>query len=361
MITTLQYPCIRLVSVGGNGRCNPMRNLAFAGLLLIMALTLCAPLSAQAQNGARASFSLVPVTSDPARPATQSYFIYDAAPGRTITDEVRITNDGTAAGTVRLYPVDATTGPTSGPVYLSAEDPRKDVGAWIELEIAELALGPGESRTVRFTTTIPRDARVGQHLGALVAENTATQQGAAGATLQGSLQERSATAVQVNLPGPAVEKLVVTGVTTALQQVQMLSIGLRNEGTAMVQPEGTITVLDAQGAQIQRIPLSLASILPETEIQYPVPVERQALSAGTYRARVELRYGEQAAVSHETAFDITDAQVAEVYQAAGQQLPAVVTGAPAPRFPILNTAIVLGIVAVAGVAFTVLVREYRAA
>ncbi|PLS78247.1 MAG: hypothetical protein CYG59_19565 [Chloroflexi bacterium] len=330
--------------------------------LLLVAL-LIAPGGSFAREGDSAVFSLQPVRYDPERPATQSYFIYDAHSGQRFTDEVRIRNTGTHAGTARLYPVDATTGQNSGPVYLSQADPRHDVGAWMKLEQTEVSLGPGEERIIRFTVAVPPDARPGQHLGALVAEDIKLKQGNTQGALQINLQRRMALAVQVNLPGPVVEKLVLTNVESAVQQgYQLLLLGLRNDGSEMVKATGTLRVTDAAGQEVQQLALTLDSLLPETEIDYPVPVATQALAAGDYHAVVDLTYGKQGTVHYETTFTITSQQVAQVYTAAGQQLPPLAPGATLA--PALNGTprlmMVLALFVSAAMAITVFIRKRRA-
>src|SRR6266705_1828981 len=124
-------------------------------------------------DGGQANFSLQPVLYDPANPLTQSYFIFDSKPGIVVKSRVRVTNTGTATGSVSLYPVDATTGQTSGAVYLNQDDPRKDVGAWTTLGAQQLTLAAGQSQIVSFQVTIPSTVRPGQHLGGIVAENLA--------------------------------------------------------------------------------------------------------------------------------------------------------------------------------------------
>jgi hypothetical protein len=285
-------------------------------LLVAAALLLFGVLPPAVGAADGASFSIRPVRYDPARPATQSYFIYDVAPGQTIEDEVWISNTGGAVGTVRLYGVDGATGRTSGAVYLSAADPRNAVGAWIALAEGELTLQPGEGRAVRFSVVVPSTAAAGQHLGGLVAEDVAVRQGAANGALQINLQTRSVVAVQVNLPGPQVEQITALGVAAGGEQgYQQLILKLRNDGTMMVKPTGTLVVTGAGGNEVQRIAVKLDTFLPRTEIAYPVLVERQALAAGTYRASLSLAYGTGGATRFEQDFAITDAQVAQVFQA----------------------------------------------
>ncbi len=74
-----------------------------------------------------ASFSMQPILSKSAA-TKQSYFVLDAAHGATVQGTVRVTNTGTARGTVQLYSVDATTGQSGGIVYRSSQAPRHDVG-----------------------------------------------------------------------------------------------------------------------------------------------------------------------------------------------------------------------------------------
>src|SRR5438045_2971522 len=76
-------------------------------------------------DGGQANFGLEPVLYDPSNPLTASYFIFDSKPGIVLKSSVRVSNTGTARGSANLYPVDATTGQTSGAVYLNQNDPRR--------------------------------------------------------------------------------------------------------------------------------------------------------------------------------------------------------------------------------------------
>lgn len=300
-------------------------------LRIVIALALLGSLSTPIYAAGGASFSLRPVHYDPAIPATQSYFIIQAENGLTYQNEVRVTNTGDAAGTAHLYAVDATTGANSGPVYLASTDPRTDVGAWISLDQHELTLEPGESRIVKFTMIVPRDARPGQHLGGLVSENAQLETQAQTGALQVSLQHRMVAAVQVILPGPVVEQLAVTDVNTTVEAgFQLLRIGLRNDGTEMVKPAGTVEIVDAHGQTVQKLKLQLESILPQNEIQYPISIERQALAAGDYQARVAISYGKQGITHANTAFTVSSTQVAQLYEAQQQALPPSVAAASTP-------------------------------
>jgi len=68
------------------------------------------------------------------------YFVYAAKPGTHVTGKAQITNSGDRVGTVKLFAADATTGQTSGAVYLTSGEKRHDVGAWVRLPAKQLEL-----------------------------------------------------------------------------------------------------------------------------------------------------------------------------------------------------------------------------
>ncbi len=307
-------------------------------LALILALTIMmavgsTPPRARAEGTAR--FGLQPVTYNPDVPAGKSYFVFDAQPGASVESKVRVINTGAARGTVRLYPVDATTGQTSGTVFLERDAPQKDTGTWITLDSVELTLDPGESSVVPFRVVVPADVTPGHHIAGIVAEAAKLQENKTGnaapdtAAFQVNIKNLTILAVQLNLPGPVIEQVAVGNVTPGGSGgYQTLLVAMRNEGTVMVKPTGTITVTDTSGQELQRIPLNLDTFLPRTEIQYPVAVQRQALGAGQYRARVELTYGTGGTTSYQGDFTITQAQVSQVFQAPAPLAPPPSIAAP---------------------------------
>ncbi len=333
-----------------------------------LALLFCGLLSTVAAAvDPAAIFSLRPARSDPARPATKSYFVLDATPGRTIDDEVVVRNSGTAAGTVQLFAVDAVTGQNGGATFPSDTDPRRDVGSWIRVNRGSLTLQPGEEQTVAFTITIPADATPGEHLGGLVALDTAIKQGAAG-TLRIDTQNRMVTAVQVNLPGPTIEQMTVAGVSTSgTDGQQFLLLDLRNDGNTLVRPSGTVTVTDATGKTVQELPFKIDTFVPNTGIQYPLAIERQALGPGQYHATVALQYGASGTTAYSGNFDITPAQVAKVFPSAAPLAPPQVAAQPiaAPAAPGRSWgqwwSVIAGVIIVISVGFNLVLLVRRAA
>jgi len=248
-------------------------------LVLGVSLTGILGFSIAHADGGQANFALKPVLYDPSNPVTQSYFVFDSKPGIVVKSSVRVTNTGTARGSVSLYTVDATTGQTSGAVYLNHDDPRKDVGAWMTLGARQLTLNPGQNQVVSFEVAIPSKVRPGQHLGGIVAENltqSSSQQN--NSAIQIKVKNLTIVAVQVNLPGTSVEQLVGTGVQAGGDNgYQQLLLGLSNTGTVMLKPSGSLQVANAQGQVVKNVSLKLDTFLPQTAIYYPVAITGHSL------------------------------------------------------------------------------------
>jgi len=286
---------------------------------------------ASAALAGQPSFALRPVTYDPQIPATKSYFVLDPVPGTTVQSSVRVTNVGNQAGAIRLYPVDGTTGQTSGAVYLAGRDPRRDVGAWITLGARRLMLRPGQSAVVPFTVRIPVGAREGDHLGGIVGENAALTSGGKGA-LEVKIRHLTIAAVLVRLPGTPIAGLNVTR-AEALggNGYQYVQLDVANTGTIMMKPVGALTLRTAAGKPVASRKLALDTFLPQTHISYPVVLPRRVLRPGNYVASVTLAYGNRVLGGgdgvgvggpiqlHRTlAFRVSPSQTATVYVGAPQ-------------------------------------------
>ena len=256
------------------------------------------------------------------------YFVYDAKPGTRVTGKVQITNSGNRVGTVKLFAADATTGQTSGTVYLTSGEKRHDVGAWVRLPAKQLELGPRETRVVPFTVVVPSGAAVGQHVGGIVAE---TAQRATGpkskgkANVQITVRNLAIVAVQVNVPGPTVTRFSILGVRAGGRKgYQQVFVRMRNDGNVMAKPSGSITIEDAKGHEVLSTDFQLDTFLPRTTIDYPVNVTKRALDVGTYSTRVELAFAGgdgRRAVHASPTLRVTPANVSQVFTSAAPPTP----------------------------------------
>jgi hypothetical protein len=257
-------------------------------LALVISLT---AVGAMADVGTAAAagavFSITPTSRAP-------YFVFDSSPGALIRGAVNVVNVSSVGGTARLFAVDATTGQTSGAVYESEGAPRRMVGAWIKPGSGTVTLGPHQGASVSFSVAVPAGERGGQYLGGLVvAPVTPT---ATSTTNKGShifhvnIQEIAVVAVQVDLPGPLVPRLLITGVSASGRPgYQTLLLSLDNTGNSLLKGRGRINV-SRSGRSVLDQTFRLDTMVPDTSIDFPVYVRGPRLPPGQYVARVTVPY-----------------------------------------------------------------------
>ena len=264
------------------------------------------------------SFSVHPSRYDPSNIATKSYFILDSKPNTTAENGISITNTGAATGTVTLYAVDATTGQNSGLVYNTKDAPRHDVGSWLHLSQQQLILAPGQNETVTFQISVPKGARPGQHIGGIVAESIAQASTQQNNTLHVNVQSLSIVAVQLNVAGPQMDRLEMSGIQTGgANGNQNLLIHLSNTGTTLLKPYGTLQVVDALGNIRQKLTMKMDTFLPDTTISYPVYIQNRPLEAGNYTVELRLTYGNKHRLNTKRVLTVTQQQVSQVFTSQG--------------------------------------------
>ncbi|MBA2394276.1 MAG: DUF916 domain-containing protein [Ktedonobacteraceae bacterium] len=287
-----------------------------AALLIVVVLgilSVLAPGRALARNSWVAHnpiFSIMPFYSHKTNQLPRSYFIYNLQPDGQIQDYVQVKNTGTARGSVKLHPVDAFTAQTSGMAFHAHDDPRRDVGAWISLRSKPLTLNPGESVDIPFSLNVPEHVRPGQHYGGIIAESlyqpyvqsTGSDHNSIGIHIRSLI----ILGVSVTLPGKTVERLQATGVNYDQQShYQRVLLQLRNTGTQMLHPFGSLHILDQKGKMLQNISLKLNAFLPQNAISYPVYIRYNALTPGkTYTAKIHLEYEHNHVLDYTTTFTV---------------------------------------------------------
>jgi hypothetical protein len=180
---------------------------------------------------------------------------------------------------------------------------------------------------IRFTVTVPRAVRNGQHLGGIVAENAALSRGPAVKRGKGKfridVRSLAITAIQVNLPGAPFPSLDVHGIRAGGSGgYQALLLQIANQGNQLLKGSGSLAVTDSSGQLVQNRRFVLDTFVPQTHIDYPVAVAgNKSLPAGRYHGTVVLHYAGHA-VKRAFDFSISNKQVTQVFGArGGQQSP----------------------------------------
>ncbi|MCX5013865.1 DUF916 domain-containing protein [Streptomyces sp. NBC_00555] len=255
-----------------------------AGLLLLLGAGLLpAATATAADNG---TWGVFPTPAAGAAMTDRAYFFHQGAAGSTVQDSATILNSSDKELTFQVFATDAMNTPAGGAfALLPVETEPKDVGAWIGLppETATTVTVPAKGRKdIPFTVKVPADATPGDHVGGIVALNTAVE----GVQQEGKVQvgvKRSVGArLYFRVPGPVTAGLSVEDVKVSRSAPLLpwvgdaratISYALVNRGNVVVEPRVTVTAEGLFGREVLNRPareLKLV-LLPGQRIELTEP------------------------------------------------------------------------------------------
>ncbi|MGP3686120.1 WxL protein peptidoglycan domain-containing protein [Streptomyces sp. IBSNAI002] len=218
-----------------------------AGLLLLGTGLLPATTATAADNG---TWGVFPTPAAGAAMTDRAYFFHQGAAGTTVQDSATILNSSDKDLTFQVFATDAVNTPVGGAfALLPVETKPADVGAWIALapEAAGTVTVPAKGRKdIPFTVKVPADATPGDHVGGIVALNTAVE----GVQQEGKVKvgvKRSVGArLYFRVPGPVTPGLSVEDVRVSRSAPLLpwvkdaratVSYALVNRGNVVVEPK----------------------------------------------------------------------------------------------------------------------------
>ena len=130
-----------------------------------------APLTTGAMSAGGMSIAPAPNPTFPDR--NKGWFIYEQVePGTVIEDVARVINLDNKTATIAIEAVDAGMNSDGGFGLVGSPEENVDIGKWIELSKTEVTLPANKEQIVPFKITVPADAEVGDHIGALAVYQT---------------------------------------------------------------------------------------------------------------------------------------------------------------------------------------------
>ena len=235
---------------------------------------------ASASAASIGGFGVRPAHADPNNPATRAYFIIHAPGGSTRHEAVVVTNGGTKPLVLEVDAVDGLTGVTSGVVYANRGVPVHGAGAWVTPTVPRVTVAPRSSTRVRFTVTVPRFVRPGDHVAGIAFE--ALQPTKSASSFSVTVVVRTVVGIEVEVPGPATPQLRIYSLALAPlpgTTVPSAVVTLEDVGRKLCRPQLAVA-LTGQDATT-RATQTLGTILPGDRIAYPFRWPG-ALSGGRY-------------------------------------------------------------------------------
>ncbi|WP_431916361.1 WxL protein peptidoglycan domain-containing protein [Micromonospora wenchangensis] len=224
------------------------------------------PTAAAGETGA-ARWAVQP--SSAKGPTGRNYFIYDLAPGSTLTDHVGVTNLGDRPLTFDVYGTDAYTSTDGAFALLPADRPATDVGSWISVDRRTWTIPAGRRVDIPFRLTVPANATPGDHTGGVIGAVARVRTTADGQRVL--VDQRLAARVYLRVTGPVRPAVTVEAVDVSYDNPvnpfgggdMVVRYRLRNDGNVRVGGSGTVTVRAPFGREQARTsPTDLPELLP---------------------------------------------------------------------------------------------------
>jgi hypothetical protein len=232
---------------------------------------------------------------------------FDARPGDTIMDVVKLYNETDAPVTLKASAQNfKAMGEGGTPEFLPAEE-AAGLAEWVKLDETSVTLQPNERKSVLFTVNVPLDAMPGGHFAGIL---WSTGEGALGATAVG-LQAATGTLLLVRVAGEVLEMGRIVEFSTDMLSYSYLPVNFNvrfeNTGNVHLKPAGQVVVRNMWGTQVAsvRVNENLANVLPNSirkfeaawqKTEMPAGAsewqkERENFAWGKYTATVVLNYG----------------------------------------------------------------------
>jgi hypothetical protein len=323
-----------------------------AGALLSALVALVAPASALAADG---QIKLALSSIDQAG----SYFDLTMRPGETRDLELRIGNDGAGALAARTYAADVFTIVNGGIGARLRDEPTTGATQWLDYATRVIDLAAGQNVHRSLTVAVPSNVGPGEYISSIVLENDQPLRGAGPVALDQIV--RQAIAVVINVPGDRAPAIAIGGAThKVVDGKSTIAVAVQNTGNVRLTPLGDFTLFDASGAEVSRATIPMDTFYADSATLVEVPLAALLLP-GRYTIRLTLDDAAQGVTATEPAIVlIVDAPEAanageglvpgltEVTQESGDT--------PFALMPLV-AALLAGIVIVAGIGRTVLLRR----
>jgi hypothetical protein len=221
------------------------------------------------------------------------FYLLDANPGDSITQNFRVVNPNDHAVTVMIEPVDAGTGERTGVQMGKPGSAKALTSRWIVVSSPQITLAPNMARDVPFTVHVPPNVTPGQYLAAMsasvplsAADTKAAAAPAGKAGFSMAVRFQRAIAVEIDIPGPRAPELAVSGADPmALPGGIQLGVHIANNGNAFAHGTGVVRVADTN----TDFSFKVDTFVPGTAIVYPVQWTKSVVP-GTHHVQVDLTY-----------------------------------------------------------------------
>lgn len=167
----------------------------------------------------------------------KDWFIFNLGPGESAEDYVEVFNYTEESQRLLIHAYDSEPSNIGAFALTGSNNIQTGIGKWVKVEQEEIEIPAGESRAVKFTITIPQDANVGEHSGAITAQTT--QYKAIVGFTGAAIGTRVGARIYNTVPGDIVKKIKITDFSINENKEKKeyeIVVTAKNEGNVSVSP-----------------------------------------------------------------------------------------------------------------------------
>ncbi len=257
-------------------------------------------LSAPAGAASNGLWSVAPTA--PSAQAGQPYIEVSLAPGASYESSVTIDNLTAAPLTLNVYATDALNPPGGGLSLRARTATQEGLGSWTHLAQDQVTLPAGGGALVPFVVDVPADARSGDHVGGIVAEETQGTQSSS-KSLPVTVLQAVGVRIYARVGGPIRPGLAVRGTSVSVSGGAGSSFGgsvsakvrftVTDTGNTVLNPHTTVALSTPFGNATAPVLAFVGQLLPgssvSTTVTFPDVAPWGHLHAGVTAATGSLK------------------------------------------------------------------------
>jgi hypothetical protein len=223
-------------------------------------------------------------------------------PGESLTEVFEIRNNATGPIRLKVNVENWTILPDGTPTFIGAKSTPYSCKDWIVVNPQDFRLKPGETRSVRYTMTVPADATPAGYHASVSFETVPDATGGQGPSRM-LFSGKIAAVVYIVAGSPAIEGDLLDLTMGMKEGTPAVILDLENTGRTHFRTKGTLRAFDAKDVKAADIPLPDDVLLPESrkKIACALPA---ALEPGTYRVVCTLDIGRPELIEMERHLEV---------------------------------------------------------
>ncbi len=222
--------------------------------------------------------------------------------GEKGTDVISVTNDGTAPTRLKVSIEDWALTKDGNPMFMKVEDNPYSCAEWIRINPIDFRIGPGQTRNVRYTITVPKGIEDGGYRAAIIFETVPDVTPGEKITrvyIKGRI---------VTIFYEVVGKPIPQGHTNSLRgQFRKDGIdfflAIQNTGKVHFRTKGSITVKNSDGERAFNVDIPDVPVLPASEREVKISYDK-LVPKGKYTALAVVDIGKKELIGAEATFEI---------------------------------------------------------